>query len=252
MLVIGHRGAPKVCVENTLDSFVEAIAQGADGFELDVRLGPEDELVIWHDPSLRADQEQEFFLHELTARSRDEIDLRLVARRPDLARPIRVCTLREVIAQSSGAIIDIELKNLPGEAAVDWNHRLPRLVADLVTECGKESQVVVTSFWSAALDVLHREAPEIRTGWLLVPGVPLERVIEEAHEKGHSIVLPFDTSIGINEPMEQIDKAHQCNLDIWVWTVNDPSRMRALFEAGIDGIITDFPGRCARIRDELL
>ena len=33
---------------------------------------------------------------------------------------------------------------------------------------------------------------------------------------------------------------------VWVWTENDPARLRALAELGVDGIITDFPNRIAR------
>ena len=36
-LVIGHRGAPKVFPENTLQSFESAIQLGADMFELDLQ-----------------------------------------------------------------------------------------------------------------------------------------------------------------------------------------------------------------------
>ena len=34
-LILGHRGAPKAAPENTLASFAAALAEGADGVELD-------------------------------------------------------------------------------------------------------------------------------------------------------------------------------------------------------------------------
>ena len=47
-LLIGHRGASGLAPENTLASFAKAVALGADGVELDVRLA-DGEIVVIHD-----------------------------------------------------------------------------------------------------------------------------------------------------------------------------------------------------------
>ena len=47
--VIGHRGSPEVEVENTIASFERALAEGANGLELDVCVTCDDEVVVWHD-----------------------------------------------------------------------------------------------------------------------------------------------------------------------------------------------------------
>ncbi len=51
-LLLGHRGAgaQKIIPENTLASFDQALADGCDGFEFDVRLTEDGEPVIAHDP----------------------------------------------------------------------------------------------------------------------------------------------------------------------------------------------------------
>ena len=48
----------------------------------------------------------------------------------------------------------------------------------------------------------------------------------------------------------QLDEAHGLGLEVVVWTVNDPARMRALIDLGVDGIITDYPGRLRRVLAE--
>ena len=48
-LVLGHRGAPTVAPENTLESCRRAIALGADGVELDVQRSADGRLVLIHD-----------------------------------------------------------------------------------------------------------------------------------------------------------------------------------------------------------
>ena len=53
-LVFGHRGAKAYAPMNTIPSFELALAQGADGIELDVRLTRDGELVLMHDDSVDA------------------------------------------------------------------------------------------------------------------------------------------------------------------------------------------------------
>jgi glycerophosphoryl diester phosphodiesterase len=50
--VVGHRGSPTKALENTTESFDRAEADGADAFELDVRLTLDGEAVVQHDPEV--------------------------------------------------------------------------------------------------------------------------------------------------------------------------------------------------------
>lgn len=48
-LIFGHRGSPLKHRENTVASFEEALAAGADGFETDLRLLADEAAVLFHD-----------------------------------------------------------------------------------------------------------------------------------------------------------------------------------------------------------
>ena len=50
--VWAHRGASAYAPENTLEAFLLAAEQGADGVELDVQLTKDDEIVIMHDETI--------------------------------------------------------------------------------------------------------------------------------------------------------------------------------------------------------
>jgi len=50
---------------------------------------------------------------------------------------------------------------------------------------------------------------------------------------------------------EFIAAAHANGLMVVPWTINDESTMREQIEAGVDGIITDYPSRLAAVLDEL-
>lgn len=51
-VAIGHRGAPRLALENTPESFLLAAAHGAHWVELDVHLTADRRLVVAHDPTL--------------------------------------------------------------------------------------------------------------------------------------------------------------------------------------------------------
>jgi glycerophosphoryl diester phosphodiesterase len=44
--------------------------------------------------------------------------------------------------------------------------------------------------------------------------------------------------------------AHTLDLQVLVWTINDPSEMAALIDLGVDGIITDYPDRLRTVMAE--
>src|SRR5919108_2173310 len=74
--IIAHRGASGSAPENTLAAFVLAVRQGADAFELDVRLTQDGEAVVIHDATLE--------------------------RTTDLAGPVRARTLAELRVADAG------------------------------------------------------------------------------------------------------------------------------------------------------
>ena len=51
--VWAHRGASAYAPENTLEAFLLAAEQGADGVELDVQLTKDGEMVVVHDEERR-------------------------------------------------------------------------------------------------------------------------------------------------------------------------------------------------------
>jgi glycerophosphoryl diester phosphodiesterase len=44
-----------------------------------------------------------------------------------------------------------------------------------------------------------------------------------------------------------LDCAHAADIQVHVWTINDPAEIASLLEAGVDGIVSDFPDRVARV-----
>ena len=65
-IVLGHRGASGYAPENTLEAFKLAMDMGADGFELDVHLSKDGELVVIHDETVDRTTDGTGFVGEMT------------------------------------------------------------------------------------------------------------------------------------------------------------------------------------------
>ena len=205
--IFGHRGAPGPgTVENTLESFAEARRQGADGVELDVRSSRDGLLVVHHD---------------------------LV---PDPLPPW-VPTLEDALDACAGLVVNVEVKNLPGEPDFDPSERVARAVAEMVGGRLGHPRVVVSSFNLMAVDAVRDVDPAIPTGWLTLEAFDQIAAAETAAERGHTAVHPHEGAVtgGL------VAAAHALGLSVTTWTVDDPDRMRQVVADGVDGLITNVP-----------
>jgi glycerophosphoryl diester phosphodiesterase len=200
-LLLGHRGARAVrqIPENTLASFELCLQHGCDGFEFDVRLSSDGQVVVCHDPMAHGME-----IAETSA--------------SDLALP----TLDEVFRQfSSRAFLDIELK-VGG---------LEKQVVELLSRYPPQKGYLVSSFLLEVLRGLHGVDASVPLGFLCEE----RNEIERWRELSVAWVLPrwdlVDRELG--------DQVKAAGKKVMVWTVNRPKQMRQLAEWGVDGVITD-------------
>jgi glycerophosphoryl diester phosphodiesterase len=226
--ILGHRGASKEAPENTLPAFQLALAQGADGVELDVRLCASGEVVVFHDATLE----------------------RLVGR-PDRVvdtpwSTLRTLSVKTPSGQASIPLLSDVLTALPRTAWINvelkgdagW-FRLATRVARMLQEGGHQTHVVVSSFQPLCLLALAARAPELRRGYLLEPDQPfwLEAGLV-APVVGRDAVHPADSQM----TEERVRRWHAAGQEVAVWTVDDPARARTLAGWGVDTVITNRPG----------
>ena len=224
MLIYGHRGA---CVDvrpNTVEAYGLAVGQGADGVELDVRRTRDDAIIIFHDDRLAPDAtpfaEMDFSEIKTTAPW--------------------IPTLDEAWdALSPNALLNIEIKNIYGQADYDPTQRVATAVVQWMADHETGDRILVSSFNTQALDTVRSLNPAIRTGLLIMSWLDPMVALRQARDGGH--VSANLSLIRTLEGAEQIVQAAG-DLAVLVWTVNDPDHAVALADAGIAGIFTDDPG----------
>jgi glycerophosphoryl diester phosphodiesterase len=222
--VLGHRGAPRDAVENTLAAFTAARDQGADGVELDVHRSADGALVVHHDANasgfgLLAD-------HRL-----DEIRA---------ARPA-IPTLDEVFDLCAGMLVNVEVKNSPHDADFDPTDRAAEAVVELIRRRDLYDSTLVSCFHLPTIDRVHALDPKIATGYLVVVDPLPLAALEIAHEHGHRALHPYLAALGQAFAPDVAARARELGVALNVWTVNDPGEIVRLARLGIDAIITDTP-----------
>ncbi|MCU1456193.1 MAG: glycerophosphoryl diester phosphodiesterase [Actinomycetia bacterium] len=224
MKVLAHRGASRRAAENTLEAFEIARELGADGVELDVHASGDQVLVVHHD----AEADGLGVLHDFSVAE-------ITALRPDIP------TLETVLERCAGMLVNVELKNLPGDADFDPNHGIAVLVVELLQDRaarGASDSVIVSSFNLETIDRVHADDASVPTGFLTFAGLDPVFALTLAAERGHTALHPQLQALAGDAP-GVVERAHELGLHVNVWTVNDPDDVRALRDAGADAVITD-------------
>ena len=122
-----------------------------------------------------------------------------------------------------------------------------RAAADAVVEAvarpsgaRRTAALAVISFDEATIDRVRELDPGIKTGYLLVPGQPIEEAIVWATEHGHIGVHPWEGDLGV-DPLPILAQATMFGREIGCYVVNDPDRMQHLAALGLWGFVTDVP-----------
>jgi glycerophosphoryl diester phosphodiesterase len=224
---IAHRGASGTFPENTLAAFRAAIEAGAQMCELDVQLTRDRAVVVMHDDTVDRTTDGHGAVADLTLEELKRLDAG--ARFQDGARRgERVPTLDEVFHAVAGrCALNVELK----EAGFE------REVAAIMRKWHASGDSMVSSFDWKALETMRSVDPGIRAGVLAEKGA--EKMIAAAlGMRAYSVNPRFDMVT-----REFCDRAHQQGLAVLTWTVDAPELMRYLIDAGVDGIMTNYPER---------
>ncbi len=256
--VHGHRGARGVRPENTLAAFRYALKLGVNVLELDIQATKDDVLVVSHDPVIN----WQHCLPLEGMRSKGEIPIRSLSldevRRYDcgsLIDPIfkeqkripgeKIPTLKEVLTLLSSdksknlkVGLNIELKSLPARPDLSPSpEKFASLLIKLLRQHNMVNRTIVQSFDHRTLHAVRKLEPKISLAILTGKSThDYARLLEDLKA---TIVSPNHLWITVPD----VNAVHKSGGRIIPWTANKPSVWMRLINAGVDGIITDYPKR---------
>jgi glycerophosphoryl diester phosphodiesterase len=246
--VFGHRGAAGVAPENTLVSFERAVHDGAGILELDVHATRDGVVVVLHDHTLErttngtgAVRQVDFAdLRHYDAGFRFEAE----GKHPFRGRGLRVPSLEEVVEAFPRVPLNIEIKQ--AEPAIET------AVVELLARHGALDRVLLAAEDDRIMHRIRRCAPDVPTSAAYGEARDFfERCFTDRlgdyAPVARALQIPPRASDVELVGAETVAAAHRCGLEMHVWTINDEHEMIRLLELGVDGVMSDFPGRLAAI-----
>jgi glycerophosphoryl diester phosphodiesterase len=243
--VVAHRGGAGP--ENTLFSFHDALAQGADLLEMDVRSSADGVPVLLHDETVDRTTDGSGAVADLTLAQLKELDAAFHWTTdggrtfPLRGQGIRIPTLAETLSAFPGQPLLLDLK------AIDAAH-----LCTLLHSADMQQRVLVAAFRQWQITSFRRHCPEVATGLSRPEGKLLLAL--NALRLGRWAPLPAEAALFPQRigPWSLITPrllatAKERQLPVFVWTVDDPQEMRQLLDLGVEGLITRYPQRLRQL-----
>jgi glycerophosphoryl diester phosphodiesterase len=213
-----------------MSAFRKAIAMGATFIETDLQLSRDARFVAIHDDTVNRTTNGQGSVHELTIAEIRQLDAGSWFGSEFAGE--RIPSLEEILqfAKKHDVVFYLELK--PGGS---WGGE-HALIGSL-RESGEIARVVVISFDASIIATVRKIEPTLMTG-LLHDGQLVEPLDKALEIGARQIVVRGDL---VSPWMLKEAKRH--DLQLVCWNINHPAHMRLLIEAGVHGIMTDYPDR---------
>jgi glycerophosphoryl diester phosphodiesterase len=251
--VFAHRGASQAVAEHTIGAYRLALAEGADGFECDVGLSADGELVCLHDRTLERTGGSTNEVSTMTLEQLRAVDWGLWKhgtapdRDPETGQ---LMTLRELIELAFGAGRPIGLA-IETKHPARFGGKVEEELAALLWEydlagARREGQTWarMMSFSESAVSRMSAMCPDLPTVLLIRTPIPLPNLAGVLPEGVGTAGL--DMHILRDHP-EVVSHQHDAGHDVFAWTVDDDEDIRLCLELGVDGIISNRPGHVLEV-----
>ena len=248
-LVIAHQGGAGLWPSNTMLAFQNAVELGADVLELDVHRTADGAFVVIHDATVDRTTDGIGAVRDMPVDAVQRLDAghdwSLDGESwPYRAQGLQVPTLVEVLRAFPDMPVNIEIK--PDDPVVAQD------LCALLRREKRTASTMVASFHGAPLAVFRDACPGVATA--SAPNAVRGLFVLSTLGVGE-LLTPTDEAVQV--PVRQgsltivterfVEAAQDRNVDVHVWTVDDPDEMRRLLDLGVDGIITDRPDRLLRV-----
>ena len=239
-LVIAHAGS-ELYPTDTLYALEQYAAMDVDILEMDLHMTADGEIILIHDDTVDRTTDGTGDVREMTLAEVRSLDAGWYWTQDDETHPFRgqgitIPTLRQVFETFPEYAMITEIK-----------HESPSMAAPLcalIREYGMEKKVLVPSFSDAAIQDFRQACPEIATA--ASEGEVLDSVVRGYLLLGGTITPDYEA---LHVPVSRYNIpivtrlflwfSRNRNVEVHVWTINEPEEMLRLIDMGVDGIMTD-------------
>jgi glycerophosphoryl diester phosphodiesterase len=226
--LLAHRGAAAPPhSENTLPAIEAALADGAEGVEVDVRLTADGALVCSHDANLRRVAGRDLLVHATTYAHIARVRVGGAQAAPPLLDVL------DTVAGRGRLVVEVKAGGPPGSSARAMGERTARAVGALLEPLAGRD-VTVSSFDTRSLRLLAARHPSLPTALLTSNRV---RAVRDARRLGCS-----EVHVAVDEvDATLVSAARLARLRLVPWTVQRPAQLERVRALGVPAAIVDAP-----------
>ncbi|GLC87576.1 glycerophosphodiester phosphodiesterase [Lysinibacillus piscis] len=248
-VIFAHRGGAKLEPEQTMVAFDRAAQLGVDGFEIDIRLTKDEEIIVFHDDTVDRTTDGTGLVADLTLAEINTFNhgyhfQDLAGHFPYREKKLDVVTLRELLKKYPNILVNIDIKDAPDTYE---GSLMPSKLWRLIEEIGAEHRVVVTSFYAEQTErfnlyaqnqvALGASESDVRKAFTAFTS----QFGHLYHPKVDVFQIPAKSGrIALDSP-KFIQFLNNLNIPVHYWTIDDAATMTKLIKNGAKGIITDRP-----------
>ncbi|MBO2534458.1 glycerophosphodiester phosphodiesterase [Rummeliibacillus suwonensis] len=254
-VVLAHRGGSQLAPEHTMAAFRKAAELGVDGFEIDIRLTKDEEIVVFHDDYIDRTSDGTGRVADLTLEELQKfnfgyqfVDLDgYLSYRDDFES---IVTLRELLTEFPNMFVNMDMKDAPDTYE---GGLMPSKLWRLIEELNAANRIVVTSFYDEQIDRFNLYAQnkvalgagqaEVRRAYTSFTS----QFGHLYHPKVDVFQIPEKHGVFTLNSQGFIHFLSDLNIPVHYWTINDVLSMKKLIDIGARGIVTDRPDLAVQV-----
>ena len=260
-----HRGGRGLMPENTIAAMLNGLSLGVTTLEMDAVITKDNQVILSHEPffnheittlpeggAVEEKEERKYNVYSMTYAETQQYDVGMKPhprfpkqQKQKATKPLlsQVIDSAEAFAQRTGRPLpfyNIETKTQP--ATDNIFHPAPEPFVHLLMQVIREkkimSRVIIQSFDSRTLQIIHQRYPQMKTA-LLIEDFDKRPLYDQLQQLGFVPTIYSPAYQLVNEDL--VKNCHQKKIKVIAWTVNDKTTLQHLQQMGVDGIISDFP-----------
>ena len=224
MLIYAHRGASSDFKEGSKAAYLGAIAQGADGFECDVRLTKDKQIICYHDSNTNRLSNIDL---KISKSSYEELKAKVDPYLLDELLELAISNKKDLVIElkhpvSTGAMIEKQV------------HKLLKSSESEIRSSGIQISLISFSYLAT------------------------QRNLKSGYQAGYLVknsnLIRFNPApvIGLNinivrQNPKVIADQHKKGKTVFVWTVNEAADLHLCAKEGVDSVITDKPAQARKL-----
>ena len=224
MLIYAHRGASTDFLEGSKAAYIGALNQGADGFECDVRLTKDKQIICYHDSDTKRLSNIDLKISKSNYEElKEKVDPYLLEELLELA-----------ISYKKDLVIELKHPVSTGAMIEKHVHKLLKSRAAEIKASGIQISLISFSYFATLRN--------LKSGY------------QTGHLVKNSNLIRFNPAPVIALSIEILRQnpgvvatQHKRGKKVFIWTVNEAADLNLCSKVGVDAVITDKPEQARKL-----